>query len=44
MFLAIKLYLNLNLHTYAKLNCLKWNCFDIETELLYIEQFWDLTV
>ena len=25
--------LKFKLHTYAKMNCLKWNCFDIETVL-----------
>ena len=38
------------LRTYAKLNCLKWNCFLIlklylqKTELFEIELFWHLTV
>ena len=25
------MFLTIKLRTYAKLNCLKWNCFDIET-------------
>ena len=41
--------LKFKLRAYVKLNCLKLNCFDIETvltliELLYIELFWLLTV
>ena len=36
--------LTFELHTYAKLNCLKWNCFVCQTELFEIEQFWHSSV
>ena len=50
MFLTIKLLFSFKLHTYAKLNCLKWNCFwhwncaYALTELFNVEEFWYLTV